>query len=100
MFRHSHRMIAFLPVRDVDVAPHEVHETRTLDQDMRQPGIVIAFGGNMAIGASAGFFGSNGVRYKRAESLPAKPFGGNRLLKTALVTSFDNAVNFINLATN
>src|SRR5271157_2628700 len=80
MFRHGHRMIAFLPIRYIDVAPHEVHETRTLNQDMRQPGIVIAFGRHMAIGASASFLGSNGVGYKRAESLPAIPFGGNRLL--------------------
>src|ERR1019366_5509105 len=67
-------------VRDVDVTAHEVHEAGPLNQDMRQPGIVITAARHMAIGAAASFFCSHGMRNERTESLSTESFGGDGLL--------------------
>src|ERR1022692_1274402 len=80
MFCYGHRMISSFAVRDVDVTAHEVHEAGPLNQDMRQPGIVITAARHMAIGAGARFFGSHGMRNERTESLSAESFCGAGLL--------------------
>src|SRR5215469_4600610 len=71
---------AFVAGCDIDVPADEVHKIRTLEQQLRHPGVVVVCGGNVTVGTLLGFASTNGVRYKGAEGLTGKPFGGNGLL--------------------
>ena len=80
MLGYGNCVVALLSTGDIDVAAHEVHEARTLDQYMRHPGIVISLRGDMAIGTAPRLFCADRVGHEGAEGLSAEAFRGDRLL--------------------
>ena len=80
MLGHGHRFVAALSRGHKNIAAHEVHEVRALQQQLRHPGVVVVGARDVAIGAAFGFFGAHGVRHEGAEGLSAETFGGDRLL--------------------
>ena len=66
--------------RDVDIATHKVHKVSSLQQHLRQPGIVVILFRNMAIAARLCLLAAHSVRHVRVECLTGKALGGSSLL--------------------
>ena len=71
---------AALAVGHPDVAAHEVHEVGALQQQVGHPGVVVAVGRDVAVGALLGLLRADGVRHERAERLAAVALGRHGLL--------------------
>src|SRR5712672_663282 len=80
MLSHSDGLIALATRGYENIAAHEIHEVRTLEEQLRHPCIVVVSTRDMAIRAAFGFFPSYRVRDKRAECLSTEPFRGDGLL--------------------
>jgi len=66
---NGYRLESMLGGGDVNVAAHEIHEISALQQELRHPGIIVSFGGDVAIAALFGFFGTYRVRHKSGKRL-------------------------------
>ena len=80
MLGHRHRVKTLRSLGHVHVAAHEVHQIGALHQQLRHPGVVIAFARNVTIGAHLGFGRAHRVRIVRAEAEAAEPLRRDGLL--------------------
>ena len=60
---------------NVNVAPHEVDEVRPLQQQLREPGVVVVLLGDVAVAARLGFLRAHRVRHVRVEGLACETLG-------------------------
>src|SRR5688572_21221746 len=61
-------------------ATHEVDEVSPLQEQLRQPGVVVVLRRNMTVGTGLGFGGANRMRHVSVEGLAGKAFHRSRLL--------------------
>ena len=80
VFGNGHGFVSLVASGDKNVASHEIHEVRALQQQLRHPGVVVVGARNVTIRAPLGLFSTHRMGNECTESLSTEAFGRNGLL--------------------